>query len=76
MTNDNAIRRMTGGQALAEMLKLARIGPGLRMIDTGDEFGPEHIAISPDDELYAAMTRSAVDVARRLTFRNAHHHGS
>jgi sugar lactone lactonase YvrE len=29
---------------------------GLRMIDTGSEVGPEHIAIGPDGKLYAAMT--------------------
>jgi len=29
---------------------------GLRMIDVGEEFGPEHIAIGPDGKLYAAMT--------------------
>ncbi len=29
---------------------------GLRMIDTGGEVGPEHIAIGPDGKLYAAMT--------------------
>ncbi len=29
---------------------------GLRMIDTGDEDGPEHIAIGPDGKLYAAMS--------------------
>ena len=29
---------------------------GLRTIAVGDEFGPEHIAIGPDGELYAAMT--------------------
>ena len=28
---------------------------GLRMIDTGSEIGPEHIAIGPDGKLYAAM---------------------
>jgi sugar lactone lactonase YvrE len=28
---------------------------GLRMIDTGSEVGPEHIAIGPDGKLYAAM---------------------
>lgn len=28
---------------------------GLRTIDTGREFGPEHIAIGPDGKLYAAM---------------------
>lgn len=29
---------------------------GLRMIDLGDEVGPEHIAMGPDGKLYAAMT--------------------
>lgn len=29
---------------------------GLRTIDTGNEHGPEHIAIGPDGKLYAAMT--------------------
>lgn len=28
---------------------------GLRMIDTGSEVGPEHIAMGPDGKLYAAM---------------------
>lgn len=28
---------------------------GLRMIDTGNEVGPEHIAIGPGNKLYAAM---------------------
>lgn len=28
---------------------------GLRTIDVGDEFGPEHIAIGPDGKLYVAM---------------------
>jgi sugar lactone lactonase YvrE len=28
---------------------------GLRIIDTGSEVGPEHIAIGPDGKLYAAM---------------------
>jgi sugar lactone lactonase YvrE len=28
---------------------------GLRIIDTGSELGPEHIAIGPDRKLYAAM---------------------
>jgi hypothetical protein len=28
---------------------------GLRIIDTGSELGPEHIAIGPDGKLYAAM---------------------
>jgi sugar lactone lactonase YvrE len=29
---------------------------GLRTIDTGNEVGPEHIAIGPDGKLYAAMS--------------------
>ncbi len=29
---------------------------GLRTIDIGKEFGPEHLAIGPDGRLYAAMT--------------------
>jgi sugar lactone lactonase YvrE len=29
---------------------------GLHLIDIGDEFGPEHLAIGPDGKLYAAMT--------------------
>lgn len=29
---------------------------GLRTIDVGSEFGPEHIALGPDGKLYAAMT--------------------
>jgi sugar lactone lactonase YvrE len=29
---------------------------GLRTIDIGDDFGPEHIAVGPDNKLYAAMT--------------------
>ena len=29
---------------------------GLRTIDIGNEFGPEHIAVGPDKKLYAAMT--------------------
>jgi sugar lactone lactonase YvrE len=29
---------------------------GLRTIDIGEEFGPEHIAVGPDNKLYAAMT--------------------
>ncbi|MET0278319.1 MAG: SMP-30/gluconolactonase/LRE family protein [Pseudorhodoplanes sp.] len=37
--------------AFAPNTRLSR----LRMIDTGDEVGPEHIAIGPDGKLYAAM---------------------
>ena len=33
---------------------------GLRTIDIGKEFGPEHIAIAPDGKLYAAMTSGSV----------------
>jgi sugar lactone lactonase YvrE len=33
---------------------------GLRTIDIGDEFGPEHIAFGPDGRLYAAMTSGAL----------------
>ncbi|MFC4311734.1 SMP-30/gluconolactonase/LRE family protein [Steroidobacter flavus] len=29
---------------------------GLHTIDIGNEFGPEHIVLGPDDKLYAAMT--------------------
>lgn len=29
---------------------------GLKMISTGNEFGPEHLAMGPDGKLYAAMT--------------------
>jgi sugar lactone lactonase YvrE len=37
--------------AIAPSTRLA----GLQMIGTGSEVGPEHIAIGPDDKLYAAM---------------------
>src|SRR5262249_38212043 len=40
----------TGAHALNTRLS------GLRRIDIGAEFGPEHIAIGPDGMLYAAMT--------------------
>ena len=33
---------------------------GLRTIDIGNEFGPEHIAIGPDGKLYAAMTSGSL----------------
>ena len=33
---------------------------GLRTIDIGKEFGPEHIAIGPDGKLYAAMTSGSL----------------
>ena len=33
---------------------------GLRTIDIGSEFGPEHIAIGPDSKLYAAMTSGSL----------------
>ena len=33
---------------------------GLKLIDLGAEFGPEHLAIGPDGELYAAMTSGAL----------------
>ncbi|MBS1852388.1 MAG: SMP-30/gluconolactonase/LRE family protein [Acidobacteria bacterium] len=46
---------------------------GLRVIDTGSEVGPEHIAIGPDHKLYAAMTsgnllRMEQDGARQEVF--------
>ena len=48
---------------------------GLRMIDIGDEIGPEHIAVGPDGKLYAAMTSGnllRIDPAsgRREVFAN------
>jgi sugar lactone lactonase YvrE len=48
---------------------------GLRTIDIGSEFGPEHIAIGPDNKLYAAMTsgnlmRMDPDGARQEIFAN------
>ena len=33
---------------------------GLKTIDIGSEFGPEHIAIGPDGKLYAAMTSGSL----------------
>src|SRR6185369_9189948 len=33
---------------------------GLRAIDIGNEFGPEHMAIGPDGKLYAAMTSGSL----------------
>lgn len=33
---------------------------GLTLIDLGEEFGPEHIAIGPDGRLYAATTSGAL----------------
>lgn len=48
---------------------------GLRSIDIGTEFGPEHIAIGPDGKLYAAMTsgnllRMDPDGGKREVFAN------
>lgn len=48
---------------------------GLRTIDIGDEFGPEHIAVGPDNKLYAAMTsgnllRMDADGAHQQVFAN------
>ncbi len=48
---------------------------GLRMIDTGSEVGPEHIAIGRDGKLYAAMTsgnllRMDPDGAKQEVFAN------
>lgn len=48
---------------------------GLRMIDTGDEVGPEHIAIGPGGLLYAAMMsgnliRMTPDGAAQEVFAN------
>jgi sugar lactone lactonase YvrE len=50
---------------------------GLRTIDIGDEFGPEHIAVGPDNKLYAAMTsgnllRMDLDGGRQEIFANTH----
>jgi len=47
----------------------------LRIIDTGSEMGPEHIAIGPDGKLYAAMhsgnlIRMEPDGARQEVFAN------
>ena len=33
---------------------------GLNLIDLGEDFGPEHLAIGPDGKLYAAMTSGAL----------------
>jgi sugar lactone lactonase YvrE len=48
---------------------------GLRTIDIGNEFGPEHIAIGPDGKLYAAMTSGSLlrmdpDGGRQEIFTN------
>jgi sugar lactone lactonase YvrE len=48
---------------------------GLRMIDTGSEVGPEHIAMGPDGKLYAAMhsgnlIRMEPDGAKQEVFAN------
>lgn len=48
---------------------------GLRMIDVGNEVGPEHIAIGPDGKLYAAMEsgdllRMDPDGGKREIFAN------
>lgn len=48
---------------------------GLQTIDTGAEFGPEHIAIGPDGKLYAAMesgnlVRMDPDGANQEVFAN------
>ena len=48
---------------------------GLRTIDIGAEFGPEHIAIGPDGKLYAAMTSGSLlrmdpDGGRQEVFAN------
>ena len=48
---------------------------GLRTIDIGNEFGPEHIAIGPDGKLYAAMTSGSLlrmdpDGGRQEVFAN------
>lgn len=48
---------------------------GLKMIDTGAEFGPEHIAVGPDGKLYAAMASGALlrmdpDGGRQDVFAN------
>lgn len=49
----------------------------LRTIDTGSEFGPEHLAIGPDGRLYAAMTsgdllRMDPDGTHQEIFANTH----
>src|SRR5690606_38514444 len=51
--------------------RLAELG----MIDLGQEFGPEHMAIGPDRKLYAAMTSGAIlrmepDGTNREVFAN------
>ena len=33
---------------------------GLRTIDIGNEFGPEHLAMGPDGKLYSAMTSGSL----------------
>ena len=48
---------------------------GLRTIDIGAEFGPEHLAIGPDGKLYAAMTSGSLlrldaDGAKQEVFAN------
>lgn len=48
---------------------------GLRTIDIGNEFGPEHMVIGPDGKLYAAMTsgnllRMDPDGGRQEVFAN------
>jgi sugar lactone lactonase YvrE len=48
---------------------------GLRIIDLGNEVGPEHIAMGPDGKLYAAMTsgnllRMDADGGKREVFAN------
>jgi sugar lactone lactonase YvrE len=48
---------------------------GLRTVDIGDEFGPEHIAVGPDNKLYTAMTsgnllRMDLDGAHQEIFAN------
>jgi sugar lactone lactonase YvrE len=50
---------------------------GLRTIDIGSEFGPEHLAIGPDGKLYAAMTsgnllRMDPDGTHQEVFANTH----
>ncbi len=48
---------------------------GLRMIDTGKEIGPEHIAVGPDGKLYVAMLggnliRMELDGGKQEVFAN------
>ena len=50
---------------------------GLRTIELGGEFGPEHMVIGPDGKLYAAMTGGAIlrmdpDGANQSVFANTH----